>query len=331
MYLFRVLNEFDINSNILENGIASKRLIYDLTYSYYKNNKDFINLTSQEQERFIKENMIDYLKKHQQTLEKKYQKYCHDIFKTIISTKENETIDPKNIIKISYYLSTLNKHLVNGTKTYTEWISLSKNLDSINNYYNSQTNHKVAIITSNTNGYVDDKTLAIDLSTRSIINNDQIFCNKMNHKDYLKYLELGDEDLFIENLIKKTKKEFMGYNFSIFNKEVCYYQYIPSNQVVSVLESLQIDLIKTGLFNEEFLNLDKKQQQLRYLELKNKLLRFVNMMKDPYMLYIYEELYLKNKNMNTITSNTQELEKIKHTKKLILGLASKLYDIEIKH
>lgn len=330
MYLYRVLNEFDINANVLKNGLASKKLIYDLTTSYYQTNPQYLKLTKQDKDQFIKEHMIEYLIHHQNNLEKKYRKYCKDIIQTITSLYKTEDKNPELLIKTIYYLSSLNNHLVNGSKTYTEWISLSKKLNCIDEYYNSQPNHKIAIISSKTNGYLEDETLAIDVSSRDIINQDELFCNRIKYNDYLKYLETKDSLLFIEDLVKKTKKEFMGYNFSISSQEVCYYQYISSDKIVSVLESLQIDLIRCGLFNEEFLKLDKRQQQRCYEELKHKLLKLVKIMKDPYMLHIYEELYLKNKNLHTITTNPLEQEKIKHTKKLILGLASKLSDIEIK-
>ena len=331
MYLFRVLNEFEKIANIETNGIASKKLIYDLTKNYYQTNKEFIKLSSQEKDIFIKEHMIEYLITHQHSLEKKYRKYCKDVIKTIKELHITKEKPPELLIKTVYYLSTLNNHLVNGSKTYTEWISLSKILNSIDEYYNRQEKHKVAIIACTTNGYIEEETLAVDVSSRDIINKDELFLNKINYQDYLKYLEIKDSNLFIENLVKRTNKRFMGYNFSISDKEVCYYHYISSNKVVAVLEALQIDLLRCGLFNEKFLELDKKKQQRCYEELKYKLLRLVKIMNDPYMLYIYDELYLKNNNINKITTNTFEQEKIKHTKKLILGLASKLSDIEIKH
>lgn len=330
MYLFRVLNEFDINGNALKNGLASKKMIYDITESYYKTAPEYLKLNKHDRDLFVKEHMNEYLIIHQNNLEKKYRKYCKDIIKTINELHTTKDEDSKLLIKTIYYLSTLNNHLVNGSKTYTEWISLSKKLNSIDDYYNSQSKHKVALIASSTNGYIEEETLAVDVSSRDIINKAEIFCNKIEYKDYLEYLETMDIYQFIEDLVRRTKKEFMGYNFSVSDKEVCYYQYISSNKIVSVLESLQIDLIRCGLFNEEFLELDKKKQLKCYEELKYKLLRLVKLMQDPYMLHIYEELYLKNNNINNITTNHHEQGKIKYTKKLILGLASKIPDIEIK-
>ena len=44
MLLFRALNEFDILTNPMENGLMSKKLIYDLTYSYLSiNEKEFFD------------------------------------------------------------------------------------------------------------------------------------------------------------------------------------------------------------------------------------------------------------------------------------------------
>ena len=66
MLLVRALNDFDILSNLLENGIASKKLIYNLTKSNYENSKDkeFHNLNDQEKDIFIKEHMKTYIKNH---------------------------------------------------------------------------------------------------------------------------------------------------------------------------------------------------------------------------------------------------------------------------
>lgn len=330
MYLFRVLNQFDINSNILENGLVSKKLLYDITKNYYQTNKEYLELNSKERELFIKKNINNYLINHQNNLKKKYLKYCKDIFDIIDKMKNQTNPDPEVFMKMVYYISTLNNHLINGTKNYTEWISLSKSLNDIDKYYQSQSKHQIAIISSNTNGYIDEQSIAIDLSKRSIINDDKVLCNKIKYEDYLKYLNLKDIDLFIEHLVHQTKKQFMGYNYTVSDKEVCYYQYIPSNKIVSILEALQIDLIRCNLFNEDFLKLNRKEQQKNYENLKYKLLTLVQLMKEPYMLHIYEEVYLNNNNIELVTTNIFEKEKIKHTKKLILGLASKIPDIEIK-
>ena len=38
-FMYRVLNDFDIECDPLLNGLASKKLIYDLTYSYLRTNE----------------------------------------------------------------------------------------------------------------------------------------------------------------------------------------------------------------------------------------------------------------------------------------------------
>ena len=45
--LFRALNELDIMCDPLFNGVASKKLIYDLTYSYLQSNdRNYFNSLS---------------------------------------------------------------------------------------------------------------------------------------------------------------------------------------------------------------------------------------------------------------------------------------------
>ena len=54
--MYRALNEFDIACNPLMNGLASKKLIYDLTLSYLESNerKFFSGLTEIEKDEYCK-------------------------------------------------------------------------------------------------------------------------------------------------------------------------------------------------------------------------------------------------------------------------------------
>ena len=48
------------------------------------------------------------------------------------------------------------------------------------------------------------------------------------------------------------------------------------------------------------------------------------------MLYVFEELYLKNKNISFVGGNLFEYEKIKHNRIEILKLARKIPNVQIK-
>ena len=122
----------------------------------------------------------------------------------------------------------------------------------------------------------------------------------------------------------------MGFNYSISDNEVCIYRYFPSTNVICVLESLQLDLIELKLFNPEFINLDKGEQIKQLEILKHKLKQKIIKLHDPYMLHIFEELYIDNKNIKDIKQNIFENKKINHNRLKILRLATQIPNIQIK-
>ena len=135
---------------------------------------------------------------------------------------------------------------------------------------------------------------------------------------------------FKDNMYVSTNEKFMGFNYSVCDKELCIYKYFPSERVVSVLEGLQLDLMGVKLFNYEFLTLSKDEQikQLKYL--KEVLKRCVLKLDDSYVLHIFEELYLNNRNINDIAFNEDEFERIKHARIKILRLARDIPNVQIK-
>ena len=73
---------------------------------------------------------------------------------------------------------------------------------------------------------------------------------------------------------------------------------------------MQIDLICADIFNMEYLKLSPNHQLKELERLKNIILRNVKEENNSYMLYIFDELYLKNHNILDITINSKEKEKM---------------------
>ena len=330
MYLFRALDDYDLAADPLKNGLASKNIIYDITKSYYKDNAEFISLNENNRDLFIREHMLGYLNDNKYRIEKKYRQYSKEIINAITNIRRSGQYSDLEFMKIVYSLSTLNQHLLYGSNKFTNWISFSSKFSCVKNYYNSQKFHHVALIVSNTNGFIDDETLAIDLSNKETIINNKALCNKIAKDAYESFLGSDDIDSFIRMLVVPTKKNFRGYNFSSADKEFCYFQYVSSNQVVAVLDALQVDLIRCDLFNENFLKRSKSEQLFLYNQLKNKLLVCIKNLNDPYMLHVYQELYLNNKNIKYVAENIFEREKVEYNKRKILGIACKIPDAQIK-
>ena len=79
MYLVRALNNLDILGSPLDNGIASKELIYKIVKNYYdkSNYKEYLELNDLEKDIFIKEHMEEYVKNHNSKIKNKYYKYSN--------------------------------------------------------------------------------------------------------------------------------------------------------------------------------------------------------------------------------------------------------------
>ena len=334
--LFRALNELDIMCDPLFNGVASKKLIYDLTYSYLQSNeRNFFNgLSENEKDIYCKENMMNYVKTHQYKLKKM-------IDRKGIEVKNNlygfSTCNPQSWANLLYYLSTLNTHLSNGSRVYTDWISTSKDLKSIMKYYKEQSIHKVLVLGTASGGLMDDNTIVIDLSNRKYIEETLfLLSKKTGFTDINSFMEYSRkcnetvESFFKNGLFVNTNEKFVGFNYANYDKEVCIYRYYPSECVVSVLEALQIDLISLGLFNNKYFLLDKKEQVLELEKLKTILKNKILKLNDPYMYYVFNELYLNNKNINLIKTSELDEDKIKYNRLKILKLVKNIPNIQIK-
>ena len=336
MLLIRALNEYDIISNPLKNGLASKEMIYNLTKSYLENskNKDYLCLNVKEKDIFIKEHIKDYIVAHKGNLEKYYKKR-NKLYKSTMNALLNNH-NPAGYIMFRKYISSLQGHLSNGSRTYTNWISTSKNINSIYKYYDEQDVHRAAIILSNTNGIIDgDRVLTIDVSSDDKINNNIFLCNKISCDDIETLAFLSTEYPYIINdynydYVIRTNKKAMGFNFSKSSSEVCIYEYLPSSHIIGLIEALQMDLIKIKAFNFNYYKLDKREQVIYLNDLKKRLFKCIKKENDPFLLHVYQELYIDNKNINSLINLGDNKDRIINGQKKILRLARTLPNIQIK-
>lgn len=345
MILYRALNEYDLICDPLVNGIASKKMMYDLTLKYLVKKKNFNSESLIGKERFVYESMNDYLKKYYYELEKKFLKKYHKsrrVFNTyfdfmdliyglsdeaIMDLVDSDYYDFGNYIKFFNLVSTLPSHLISGSKIYTDWVSTSKDLDVIiKEFYNKsdQINNMIAVIDMDTNGfYSPDYNLCVDLSSGK---KNEFICNKikLNDEQIKEYVKLCRKN---PNCIVDFDKEYIvssdyssrvyGYPFKF--KEVCIFRYIPKESVVNVLDALQVDIYKKGRLNpDNIINLcgDSVYELKR---LKNKIYDLLR--DDSTMLYFFNELYLENKNINCLVNEDTKMDYVEHYRDKILNLA----------
>ena len=336
MLLLRALNEYDILSDPSTNGIASKEMIYNLVKSYYENIKDkeYINLSSKEKETFIREHIKEYLISHRHKLEKLYNKRNALYRKTINDLLYNH--NPAGVIMFKKYMSSLQSHLNSGSRINSNWISTSKSFASIKKYYDKQSIHKVALIFSNTNGIIDsDRILTVDVSTDENIKNNSYLYNKINCNDLELLTYLSEKhptiiDFFDTHYTFQTNPKATGFKYAKSSSEVCIYEYLPASHIIGLIEAIQMDLITMEVFNFDYFKLDKKEQEIYLKTLKNMLLKAVKYEKDAFLLHVYEELYLNNRNINELVTFSDSREKIIANRNKILRLARVMPNIQIK-
>ena len=334
--LFRALNDFDIACNPLANGLASKKLIYDLTLSYLESNeKEFINrLNSFEKDIYCRENMMKYINTHQHKLKRMIDKRGSQITRNLSGIKK---YDIESWAYLLYCLSTLNTHLSNGSRIYTDWISTSKDINSIFKYCNSQSIQKVAVLATGSGGIMDDETIVLDLSSRRMIDENLMFLKKKLDEDSFKTIIENVRqssqtflDVIYNDKFKSTNEKFVGFNYSIYDKETCIYRFYPSDKVISVLDRLQIDLLIFKMLSIDYFFLDKEKQVLELKRLKDNLKKIIIKQNDPYMFYVFREMYLENKNVNFLVTDEFDKERINHNRIKILKLARNISNVQIK-
>ena len=332
MLLIRALNEYDMISDPIKNGIASKKLLYRLTETYYQ--KELESIPKNEKEQFVKDHIKEYILSHKGNLEKHYRKQNKQ-YRTII----NSTLDNKNpaaFIKFQEIMSTLQGHLNSGSRTDTNWISTSKTYSGVQRYYDKQDVHQMVLIKSFNNGIIDqDRVLTVDVSNEEAIAKNPYLCNKIacEHINMIAALSIDYPNIlqdFKIDYVNPTNEKARGFSFSKASDEVCIYEYLPSDHILGLIEPLQNDLILKGLFNFNFYKLDIREQITYLNQLKRQLQILVDFQKDDYLSYLYRKLYIENRNIKSLITLTSPKERVIANKNKVLRLARNIPNIQIK-
>ena len=331
MLLLRALNEYDQIINSEANGIASKQLIYNTTLDYLKANekKRMDGLSIKEQDLYVKEYMKKFLFDHYDKLEKKFRRRHQNISNIInhLFINKEDYFDYYYILK---ELSTLPNHLINGSRTITNWISTTDNIKSVFKYYNNQDVHQMAVLDIDTNGLFSSDTLAVDVSNKETINKFSFLSKKIDLKKFKDFIEcikgeprdsMTASDLFDETIITPVKQNFMGFNFSVASKEFSIYEYIPKEYVKRTLEPLEIDLLFQQILTVDYFDFSWSEQKEILKDIKQIIMNNIEREQDNEIKYLFEELYINNKN---IFKNISEVEK----DKLINKQAEFFYKVE---
>ena len=331
MVLVRALNDFDIMQDPLCNGIASKKLVYNLTKDFYEKTNDshYLELSPLEKDLFIKEHILDYLENNKDNLENIYNKKLEDFMTYIDQFVSNGNIEQYLTLKKS--LASLKEHVLQENNDYTNWISTSKDFPDIMKYYDGQDVHKVVVLSNSPKKLIgNDNTIMVDLTHAKNMPKAKFLRDKLYSKyvDFLSYLDnfpIVDIDSLNLDLISSLKMSTS--DLSVNDYEVCFYQYLSRPHVLAVLEALQMDLVKLGLFDSSFLFLSSHEQLDALDELKGKLYQNIKKKDDSFLLYVFDELYVKNKNINMLKEDNSKLE---YNRNKILELVKGIPNRQIK-
>lgn len=298
MYVYRALNECDMVLKPKENGLFGKKIVFDNTMASFnfitsvenvafKDSKEAKKCYTDVKSKMIcgsnYTSIIEDAERNDMIYKKKYQQIFDFISgKSDLSAEERKEIN-------DYFMKLFKSskgHMRNGSNVDSNWISFAKDLNSLKRYYLSQNTNQIAVVDSKINGVIDQGILAVDVSNKEAI--DRI-------KDAF-VIKHGDKYYY-------TSDRFVGYNFAIDNKEVLYYNHIPSERIIHVLDQFQSDLAYNGILDEEkFYSYgdNKKKNYMFYIYSKNIYGKLINRGK---LLDIYKDLYDKNISVNKLVED----------------------------
>ena len=310
MIIYRALNEYDIKLNPTENGIIAKKN-YEEAFNEFINLIEYNNkiactndMRNELYDLFMNE-MFETLKVY--LIAKKLENQI-DFIGSYKKCKERENNGDDYDLNKQYFmeeLSTRNSHILRGSKEKTFWISFTKSFDVLLNYYKQQDHHLVAYM---------EYDESINLTKYDV-------SEKGNYEKQMCFNKIVDGRIYM------TKTNSRAANYSVKNKELVFYNYIPEDNI-SILTPLNMDMFYANMINEDYLKLDNKTKNTFNRWLKYKLSLALKD-KNNIINFIYDKLYNENLSLNyickTYNINYDDLIKVKEELLYILN------DIDISY
>lgn len=311
MYIYRAINEFDEKIDCLKNGLIAKSIINSiihddfefLVYATYIGSDDnpFLYMKENEKEKIYREIRKSFdLNMHIQNIKRiadRNQKEINDIFMELIN---NQNLD--YIKKLLDILATKNGHITKGSSKDYPWISFTTALEKTRHYYENQKKNMVVVVDSNIDKFYDcyegGYLFALDLSSDEKIRNNEFIINENK---------------------TSTRLNYRGLNYTKKDKEVIYYNSVPKDKIVAVLEPLQYELLLLGILDEEYYNFsDCKKNYWKMILLAS--IRRILKEYDDIVNYTFEEYYVQNRSLKLLSETGKyTLEELKSANEFILN------------
>ena len=290
MYIFRAANELDIEMNPKENGIISKsiygKVLWEpfnfLVYATFIGRENpCLKMKERDINKLFHEIRtsigLNFYKNEIISLADNEQRRVNDILRKTILEQESESV--RQIVDI---FKTKNGHITKGSQKDYPWISFTTDLTKTRHYYEDQNKHEVIVVDSNIEKFVDiseDNFLfALDLSSRE---------------------KIADNEFIINVDGTRTAINFRGLNYSKSDNEVIYYNKVPKEKVVTILKTIQYELLTSGILSEDYYKMSSlKQHRIQILSLLN--MKKILENNGDIFNYLLNKYYIENNSLKSL-------------------------------
>ncbi len=290
MYIFRAANELDIEMNPKENGIISKsiygKVLWEpfnfLVYATFIGRENpCLKMKERDINKLFHEIRtsigLNFYKNEIISLADNEQRRVNDILRKTILEQESESV--RQIVDI---FKTKNGHITKGSQKDYPWISFTTDLTKTRHYYEDQNKHEVIVVDSNIEKFVDiseDNFLfALDLSSRE---------------------KIADNEFIINVDGTRTAINFRGLNYSKSDNEVIYYNKVPKEKVVTILKTIQYELLTSGILPEDYYKMSSlKQHRIQILSLLN--MKKILENNGDIFNYLLNKYYIENNSLKSL-------------------------------
>ena len=314
MYIYRVLNNYDVFINPEKNGLYGKKIINDSLeeisrrWALIMNNKMKSNMISSKEllkdkkDELIKDaTFLTEVKLHLDDTWKYFYNKALDYKYGLIKLNEEDQIKIGKYFHDKIYNS-VKQHLSYGNTINTNWISFTNDIEKIIKYYKNQDYNQIAIIDSDIkDNIIDNGILALNMSNLDSIENIKPFL----------FVELEN------NLIKNISNNYRGFNYSVYDKEILYYNHIPSDRIITILDQFSFDLLYNDIYDGKILY--SKDNKIFTYFIKNELLTNLKELKKDKLIEIYDLLYVKNNSISSLINKGYSYNELINIKREILS------------